>query len=329
MTVSAEQRRLEREPWTGSKRRYDIVKEGTIALIVVAVLTIGLASLLKSPDEPAMTFKGWAQDSASDLYATTVKELAGTSDTATYGPPYNTGGDGVSLGPLKPQLWAGVHQPVDTVNDFVIIPLSTQQQPSGVALALARWKRANSDQQTAWATAYDSALNDPEGADGDPSKVARGDYGPVPTLASGLVAMAASGALDGVLPAPAQFYNTDTTKQIMFMGDGGYLPDAGESNHLAGNQWGMMNGVKNFPGQQWLAPFSFWYQLPVFNASDEATGVTRTLTDNADIYIMAIVGVLSLIVLFLPFIPGLRSIPRWIPIYKLVWRNYYRSAKGR
>jgi hypothetical protein len=28
-----------------------------------------------------------------------------------------------------------------------------------------------------------------------------------------------------------------------------------------------------------------------------------------------------------PFIPGLRSIPRWIPIHRLVWRNYYRSAK--
>jgi hypothetical protein len=29
--------------------------------------------------------------------------------------------------------------------------------------------------------------------------------------------------------------------------------------------------------------------------------------------------------MFLPLIPGLRSIPRWIPVYRLVWRRYYRS----
>jgi hypothetical protein len=28
-----------------------------------------------------------------------------------------------------------------------------------------------------------------------------------------------------------------------------------------------------------------------------------------------------------PLIPGLRSIPRWIPIQRLVWRNYYRKVK--
>jgi hypothetical protein len=31
--------------------------------------------------------------------------------------------------------------------------------------------------------------------------------------------------------------------------------------------------------------------------------------------------------MFLPFIPGLRSIPRWIPIHRLVWRNYYHRTK--
>ena len=30
---------------------------------------------------------------------------------------------------------------------------------------------------------------------------------------------------------------------------------------------------------------------------------------------------------FVPFIPGLRSIPRWIPLHRLIWLDYYRNAK--
>jgi len=35
--------------------------------------------------------------------------------------------------------------------------------------------------------------------------------------------------------------------------------------------------------------------------------------------------VLTLGLLFLPFIPGLRSIPRWVPVHRLIWRHCYRS----
>lgn len=325
MTTPSRQQALERQPWTGRTRRYDIVKEGVIASIIVTLLTVGLAVVFSSPDEPALTFKSWATDAPDDLYATTVKEMAGTSDSAEYGPPYNTGSEGVAMGPIAPQKWMGVQQPIDPVNDFVIKPLSTQEQPAKVAGALGKWNAATADQQTAWAQAYDTALNDPEGADGDASKVPAGDYGPVPELAAGLVSMGSSGALDGVLPAPGQFYSTDNTKQILFMGDGGYLDDAGSAAHLHGDEWGMMNGIGKYPGQQWLAPFSFWYQLPIFN-SDAETGPAATLTANADLYIMSIIGLLTLIAIFLPFIPGLRSIPRWIPLHKLIWRQYYRRA---
>jgi hypothetical protein len=26
-----------------------------------------------------------------------------------------------------------------------------------------------------------------------------------------------------------------------------------------------------------------------------------------------------------PFIPGLRDIPRFVPIYRLIWRRYYKE----
>jgi hypothetical protein len=31
------------------------------------------------------------------------------------------------------------------------------------------------------------------------------------------------------------------------------------------------------------------------------------------------------VLMFLPLIPGLRSIPRWVPVHRLVWRDYYRA----
>ena len=37
--------------------------------------------------------------------------------------------------------------------------------------------------------------------------------------------------------------------------------------------------------------------------------------------------ILTLLLLLLPFIPGLRSIPKWIPIHRLIWRDYYRGQR--
>ena len=64
---------------------------------------------------------------------------------------------------------------------------------------------------------------------------------------------------------------------------------------------------------------TLWYQLPAFN--EEGT----TLGDNADAIIAGILVALVLILLLVPFIPGLRSLPRWIPIHRLVWRDWYRE----
>jgi len=73
--------------WKGPWRRYDIVKEGVIALVVVSILTVLLAGLFSSPDEPPLTFQGWATSAPDNFYATAVQELAGTSTSAGYGPP--------------------------------------------------------------------------------------------------------------------------------------------------------------------------------------------------------------------------------------------------
>ena len=78
----------------------------------------------------------------------------------------------------------------------------------------------------------------------------------------------------------------------------------------------MMNEVGNYPGQPWMWLYTFWYQVKPFSTSD-----------NADVEVWALMMLLTLLLMFVPFIPGLRSIPRWIPIHRLVWREYYSTNR--
>jgi len=36
-------------------------------------------------------------------------------------------------------------------------------------------------------------------------------------------------------------------------------------------------------------------------------------------------GAATILLLLVPFIPGLRDIPRWIPVHRLVWRSWNNS----
>ncbi|MDD0858462.1 hypothetical protein NHF46_13215 [Arthrobacter alpinus] len=75
-----------------------------------------------------------------------------------------------------------------------------------------------------------------------------------------------------------------------------------------------MNETGNTPGQSWLWLFSFFYQIQPFKSSP-----------NADILVVSVMLILSLALTVLPFIPGLRSIPRKIPVHRLIWKDYYRN----
>jgi hypothetical protein len=301
-------------PWTGPYRRYDLVKEFVAALVVVALLTIGLAVAFGSPDRPAITLQEWATQAPGDFVATTVAELDGTSGTATYGAPYTDDPTaGQKLGPLPLQRWGGVREPIDTAQDFVLGPLSTSTDRTTMA-ALATYTQATADQRNTWATAYGDALSN--APDGDPAKVPSGDYGPVPALAAGLLAQARAGALDGLLQEQGGFFQTNYSRSLLFLADGSYLEDQARAENLGGDQWGMMNETGSYPGQSWLWLYTFWYQIPPFSSSD-----------NADALVWGLMMVLSAALVLVPFIPGLRSLPRVLRIYRLVWRRHYRDAR--
>jgi len=299
--------------WTGRYRDYDLVKEFVIALVVVSVLSVALAALFSSPDEKQINISQWSKAAPSDFVATGATELDGTSGTATYGAPYTHDASAAQkIGPIAPQHWLGVTHPINSANDFVVRPLSHVVDDATLAAALTHWRTADARQQQSWASAYDDALQ--KAPDNDPAKVAAGGYGPVPVMLASLLRVAQSGGLDGELLSQGHFFATDYTKPLLFIADGAYLEDQARGQHLGGDQWGMMNETGNYPGQAWLWLYTFWYQVKPFSTSG-----------NADALVWGLMLVRTLGFILIPFDPGVRSIPRWIPVHRLIWRNYYRA----
>ena len=306
--------------WSGPTRRYDIVKEAAIATLIAFGLTIALAAVLSSPDVPPTTIRSWAKVAPADFLATAASELAGTSETATYGPPYNHGTGSVqSLGISWEQL-VGVRQPINAASAFVLAPLAreTATDPT-LARALADYRAATAAARARWDGAYLRAVSHVSFRSGTPilpSSAAAA--GPVPTLLRVELTLARSGALDADLIAQHPFYGTDFTKPLLFLEDGEYFASQASALHLAGTQWGVMNETGSYPGQPWLWLYTLWYQIPAFGNSQ-----------NADLIAIYLTGLATLLLLAIPFLPGLRDIPRWVPVHRLIWRNWYRDQSRR
>jgi hypothetical protein len=300
--------------WKGGHSPYDILKEGSIALAVIVVLTLVLAVVFGSPDESAVTFKAWSNAAPVDFATTAINEMNGTTTTASYGQPYNaTPGAAQALGPLKLQQWAGVETPINTTNDFVIDPLKTMPLQPTLHQALGTWASASASTRSAWVANYTKAAPKMKFTNGQ-IVVPATNAGPVPVMIEDLTQMARSGQLDQAMMTDNSFYSTDYTKSLLFISDGNYLANKAETQHLAGEQWGMMNETGSYPGQPWLWLYTFWYQVSPFSNSD-----------NADALVMGLMLALTAGLALTPFIPGLRSIPRRTKVYRLIWREHYQS----
>ena len=184
--------------------------------------------------------------------------------------------------------------------------------------ALKTFDAASATQQATWEDAYATALGKADGsldAQGH-LVVANGTYGPLPTMLGSLLDLGRSGALDGLLLSDGRFYQTDYTKPLLFLAEDA-LPGKAEQLNLLGSQWGMMNETGAYPGQAWLWLYTFWYQVPFgpFNGP------------NADLAVWVVMAILTLVLIFVPYIPGLNQLPRVMGVHRLIWRDHYRQMR--
>ena len=134
--------------------------------------------------------------------------------------------------------------------------------------------------------------------------------GPVPALMRAEFTLARSGALDTDLLSQQPFYGTNFTRPLLFIEDGAYFVNKATALGLTGAQWGVMNEPGSYPGQPWLWLYTLWYQVPGW-----------TNSANIDMIAIYMTGLATILLLLVPFIPGLRDIPRLIPIHRLIWRH--------
>ncbi len=295
-------------------KRYDIIKEGMIAGAIVLVLVVVLAVAFSSPDMPPLTIKTWANIAPNDFVATAASELAGTSETANYGPPYNNGSKNVQSLLFSEQKLIGVREPINPAQSFVITPLKDLAPTNDMlAKAISAFVSATPRRQNIWATNYLNNISSLKFINLIPV-LKSGNYGPVPVLMEFEFQIAKNGLLDGELIANREFYGNNFTKPLLFLEDGQYFSSIAQKQHLIGSQWGVMNESGSYPGQPWLWLYSLWYQLPGFRNST-----------NVDLIAVYITGLATALLLFVPFIPGIRDIPRYIPIHKLVWKRWYKE----
>jgi hypothetical protein len=351
--MAAHTKRHPLRTWRGPERPYDLITEGTIAVVLVAVLVILAASLWaspnggltypgapKSPAGQAFSAKYWDVNAPSDFATTAVQELAGGTATAGYGPPFNTttGASQEFIG-IKPAEIAksifGLTLPINTANDFVLAPVSQLAAPSSpaVAAAVTLYKAAGGDlapgapadqvassQQTTWLNNYAKALSD-SSAKFTPTSITvkAGNYGPVPVIIAAEMAIANNGSLDGYFQGSQQQLSTNTTMGTMFFSDGTLWFTIATAQGVAGDQWGVMNELWNFPGQVWLWLYSGMYQIPALASNNSNLDLDVGL-------LMIVFG--FLLPMFAPWIPVINRIPRWIPLYKIIYRRYYASMAG-
>ena len=178
-----------------------------------------------------------------------------------------------------------------------------------------------SAQQATWLNNYAKALAKP-GAKFTPTSVTvpAGNYGPVPVIIKAEMLIAHDGSLDGYFQGSQQQLSTNTTNATMFYSDGSLWGNIAEAQGVAGDQWGVMNELWNFPGQVWLWLYAGMYQVPVMNAANNS---------NLDLDVGLLMVLLGfLLPMFAPWIPVINRIPRWIPLYKIIYRKYYQSTGG-
>lgn len=307
----------EARDWVGPTRRYDIIKEATLAMLIVLALVGGLSLLLSSPDTPPLTIATWAKADPADFLTTAARELSNTSETGTYGPPYNHGTSNVQGLGISWQTLSGVTEPINPAQTFVLSPLSkvAPTDPT-LAYALRRYRRAPVSLRRSWDARYLGALSQTSfPSNREPGGLGR-RTGPVSVLLSSELTLARSGALDASLISNSSFYGTNFTKPLLFLEDGTYFLKQAQAAHLTGTQWGMMNETGSYPGQPWLWVYTLWYQVPGFATSK-----------NVDLIAVYLTGVATMLLMAAPVIPGLRDVPRIVPVHRLIWREWYRRER--
>ncbi|MGC8622427.1 MAG: cytochrome b N-terminal domain-containing protein [Candidatus Micrarchaeia archaeon] len=256
-------------------------------MVYVLAVVLIFAIVLRSPYIAPLTIQQVASNSPDSIAMTLIQEFNQSSGTATY------------LDTIDPYTF-------NTAVSYVSMPYSYYVNIThsfnyeGVLLG------ANSSERNAYlASAYSYFEEN--------GSIQKGINSSNPAIAlfSELTYMAQTGLYQSVLQSEVQ-NPLNETYTIRFLYDTGALSNYAAKYGLRTSQWGMIKaGGKWWQiGSYWVAPYN-WLEiitsgLPFWN--DLENGITA----------MAV----FMILLFLPFIPGLSKLPDKLKLYKLFWNRF-------
>jgi hypothetical protein len=298
---------------------YDLIREGLIVFGVLVVVIFVLAIAFGSPDYPTVRGEDVARRQPIAYLKTSANALAGKSELQNYGPPYTEDRDDAQevLG-IAPANILGVTIPISPARDFVLQPLArVAVLNQEVASALHTYQSATPDQQKAWVNAYLAALDKATLVNGE-VQMPSGDYGPVPVMMKGMLDLGRAGLLEGALETNSWLpYTFDYTRALLFF-QGSVDTSVATTLNMLGETWGISHETGPYPGAWWLWPYTFFYQVPGLSTAP-----------NGDLEVGIIISVIFLVTILVPFIPVLNRLPRWLGLYKLIWRDWYGNYDGK
>ena len=129
--------------------------------------------------------------------------------------------------------------------------------------------------------------------------------------------MAHAGLLEAAIDGTGATPSLNRTKSTLLLADQADPLYANQLN-MTGSEWGVIKETGNFPGAVWLWYYTLLYQIPPFNSSSAS-----------DLLVVITVMIVTGLLMFIPFIPGIRSLPLHLRVYRLIWRDYYRRQAKR
>lgn len=278
--------------------RHVFWKYPLLAAFLFAVIAV-VAGLVGSPNWPRDTIAKVSQQDPGGAILAFTQELDGASSSAT-----------------NAQEW-GMGDPGQV---FVINPLRQYAPLLGtdVSIALTAYQDASSTQQQAWASAYDKALGSitpMSNGDSDMGGVSSpdyaqigtltGDFGPVPVLVNADLQLAQQGFLEEYLESVESGHAYHLTNIWLY--DHPSLLNTAIAEGLTDDQWGMVK-ERGFSVGPWylFIPAVFHVKLP-----NGASGLWFVIYNLLFAFFLLFV---------VPLTPGLRSLPKYLKLYRLIYR---------
>jgi hypothetical protein len=289
--------------------RHVFWKYPIISVVLLAVVAL-LAAIVGSPNYPRDTIALVTKENPGGTVLAFTRELDGTASSNGNAQEFGMGNPGqvFLLNPLRAAV---------PLLGQISLPNLPTLQVSDVQQAIATYNTASSNQQITWASNYDKALDTitPSGgsnmSEGTPSPdytrigTLKGDFGPVPILVEADLQLARTGYLEQYLQSVDPGHSYHLTNIWLY--DHPNMLNTAVDQGLTDDQWGMVK-ERGFSVGPWylFIPAVFHVYFP---AGTTGQG-----------FVLWNLLFAAILLFVIPLVPGLRDLPRYLKLYRFIYR---------